>query len=257
MVLPDSRRISRVRRYSGATQERFSFHLQDFHLLRSPFPVTLRAVRLGKTFVTPSSCTETCGLSYNPRLATAVPLHVIGFGLFPVRSPLLGESLLFYFPPGTKMLHFPGLSSRAYLIWSLDLPDLPAGVLPFGYPRIKAYSATTRGLSQPITPFIVSICQGIHHLLLLHLHVISHSIHFSKTKRFSPLLQTRQPPPNLLLLSVFGVVSQRRDGVYQALLALSRKRTYRSVTGLFRTLQPTALSTGKATVTPSHNSSSS
>ena len=29
------------------------------------------------------------------------------FGLFPVRSPLLGESLLFSLPGGTKMFQFP------------------------------------------------------------------------------------------------------------------------------------------------------
>ena len=34
------------------------------------------------------------------------------FGLFPVRSPLLGESLLFSFPAGTKMFQFPALASN-------------------------------------------------------------------------------------------------------------------------------------------------
>ncbi len=33
------------------------------------------------------------------------------FGLFPVRSPLLGESLLFSFPAGTKMFQFPAFAS--------------------------------------------------------------------------------------------------------------------------------------------------
>ncbi len=33
------------------------------------------------------------------------------FGLFPVRSPLLGESFLFSFPTGTKMFQFPALAS--------------------------------------------------------------------------------------------------------------------------------------------------
>ena len=33
------------------------------------------------------------------------------FGLFPVRSPLLGESLLFSLPGGTKMFQFPPLAS--------------------------------------------------------------------------------------------------------------------------------------------------
>ena len=40
----------------------------------------------------------------------AVQIHR-RFGLFPGRSPLLGESLLFSFPPGTKMFQFPGLAS--------------------------------------------------------------------------------------------------------------------------------------------------
>ena len=34
------------------------------------------------------------------------------FGLFPVRSPLLRESLLFSFPPGTKMFQFSGFASN-------------------------------------------------------------------------------------------------------------------------------------------------
>src|SRR5262245_57523703 len=37
------------------------------------------------------------------------------FRLFPVRSPLLGESLLISFPPATEMFHFAGLSPYAYL----------------------------------------------------------------------------------------------------------------------------------------------
>jgi hypothetical protein len=42
--------------------------------------------------------------SYNP------PVHAPGFGLFRFRSPLLSESRLIYFPPGTEMVHFPGLA---------------------------------------------------------------------------------------------------------------------------------------------------
>ena len=43
--------------------------------------------------------------SYNPY----VQAH--RFGLFRFRSPLLSESLLISFPPGTEMFHFPGLPS--------------------------------------------------------------------------------------------------------------------------------------------------
>ena len=46
---------------------------------------------------------------YNPRE------QALWFGLFRVRSPLLAESLLFSFPPGTEMVHFPGLSSPTYV----------------------------------------------------------------------------------------------------------------------------------------------
>ena len=36
------------------------------------------------------------------------------FGLVPVRSPLLRESLLISFPSGTEMFQFPELASYAY-----------------------------------------------------------------------------------------------------------------------------------------------
>ena len=39
-------------------------------------------------------------------------LH-LWFGLLRVRSPLLAQSLLFSFPPGTEMFQFPGLASSS------------------------------------------------------------------------------------------------------------------------------------------------
>ena len=73
---------------------RIVLRIRDSHPLRSNFPDrsphTLR----------------TTTRSYNP--ACALP-HT-RFGLFPGRSPLLGESLLFSLPPGTKMFQFPGLA---------------------------------------------------------------------------------------------------------------------------------------------------
>ena len=42
------------------------------------------------------------------------------FGLFPVRSPLLGESLLFSFPAGTKMFQFPALAPQLDEVISLQ-----------------------------------------------------------------------------------------------------------------------------------------
>ena len=54
-------------------------------------------------------------LPYNPTRATNAFLALAWFGLFPVRSPLLGESLLFSLPAGTKMFQFPALASATYV----------------------------------------------------------------------------------------------------------------------------------------------
>ena len=42
------------------------------------------------------------------------------FGLFPVRSPLLWESLLISSPVGTEMFHFPTFASQDLCIQSRD-----------------------------------------------------------------------------------------------------------------------------------------
>ena len=73
------------------------------------------------------------------------------FGLFPVRSPLLGESLLFSLPTGTKMFQFPAFAS------SRNEDDSPSDcrVVPFGNPRIKGHlhlPAACRSLSRPSSP---------------------------------------------------------------------------------------------------------
>ena len=81
------------------------------------------------------------------------------FGLFPFRSPLLGESRLLSFPPGTEMFHFPGFASPTR---SGIAGHYPGWVAPLGDPRINACLAAPRGLSQLATPFIASWRQGIH-----------------------------------------------------------------------------------------------
>jgi len=74
------------------------------------------------------------------------------FGLFRVRSPLLAESRLFSVPPGTEMVHFPGLSSADLWIRPAILKYEPEGVAPFGDPRVKACLRLTeafRSLPRP------------------------------------------------------------------------------------------------------------
>ena len=53
-----------------------------------------------------------------------------GFGLFRVRSPLLAESLLLSFPPGTEMVHFPGLARTR-----LCIQRAVSGFCPEGFPH--------------------------------------------------------------------------------------------------------------------------
>ena len=77
------------------------------------------------------------------------------FGLFPVRSPLLRESLLFSLPPGTEMFQFPGLAAQGLCIQPRDDISSRCRVAPFGNPRIKAYlqlPVAYRSLSRPSSP---------------------------------------------------------------------------------------------------------
>ena len=72
------------------------------------------------------------------------------FGLFPVRSPLLGKSLLFSLPPLTEMFQFggfaPDYSGNALSVhWVAPFGDL--GVI--GYVRL---APTFRSLSRPSSP---------------------------------------------------------------------------------------------------------
>ena len=74
------------------------------------------------------------------------------FGLLPGRSPLLGESLLFSLPPGTKMFQFPGFASPTFFG---DGRSATGRVVPFGNPRINGHlrlPAAYRSLSRPSSP---------------------------------------------------------------------------------------------------------
>lgn len=74
-----------------------SFRLRGFHPLWPDFPD---------------------GFDYEDAIPYVAPLprwtFVQRFGLFRVRSPLLTESLLFSFPQGTEMFHFPWFAFHAY-----------------------------------------------------------------------------------------------------------------------------------------------
>ena len=93
--------------------------------------------------------------SYNP------PVQALRFGLFRFRSPLLSESRLIYFPPGTEMVHFPGLTrTRLYIqravteVHSVGFPhsDIPGSKRICRSPRLIAACHVLRRLLAPRHP---------------------------------------------------------------------------------------------------------
>ena len=109
--------------------------LRNYHPLRLNFPEH-----------SPHTLSTTA-CSYYPSGA----LPHLRFGLFPVRSPLLRESLLFSLPAGTKMFQFPAFAS----IPGIDNRPSACWVVPFGNPRIKGHlhlPEAYRSLSRPSSP---------------------------------------------------------------------------------------------------------
>ena len=113
---------------------RSSLHVRDSHPLWCNFPdASVHDYR-------------TTSWSYYP--ACALPHR--RFGLFPVRSPLLGESLLFSSPAATKMFQFAAFAppiggSGSSIHW----------VAPFGDRGIKGHlhlPRAYRSLSRPSSP---------------------------------------------------------------------------------------------------------
>ena len=79
------------------------------------------------------------------------------FGLLPGRSPLLGESLLFSFPAGTKMFQFPALAPRLsrgtrLTAGGLSHSGTPGSQAICAYPGIFAAYHALRRLREPRHP---------------------------------------------------------------------------------------------------------
>ena len=97
MVPADSRRIPRVLRYSGAVSALTpAFAYRAVTLFGLPFQTVLLTVV--NTFA-------------DGPTTPAAALLQRRFGLLRVRSPLLAQSFLLSFPPGTGMFRFPGFAS--------------------------------------------------------------------------------------------------------------------------------------------------
>ncbi len=97
MVLPDSHEISRVSQYSGTGTVTLTFEYGTVTLSGGASCSLLLVTR------------ESVIPALRPRTDESAR-----FGLFPVRSPLLGESRLISLPAGTEMFHFPALATVTY-----------------------------------------------------------------------------------------------------------------------------------------------
>src|SRR5688572_27989945 len=154
MVLVDSHGISRVPRYSGTCREPAACRVRGCHPLWPIVPDRSTNLLIGNSLV------------LHQTGPTTPPCKHDGLGYVRVRSPLLAESLLFSFPPGTEMVHFPGLSSPPYgFRWrysGISLSGLPhsdiLGSKPVcGSPKLfAAYHVLHRLLAPRHSPYALS-----------------------------------------------------------------------------------------------------
>ena len=150
MVGPDSRRLSRGRRYLGdRATESFPFRLRDFHPLWLDIPDL--SARLA--FVTPLPvCTPGHAIPATPGSQRAHAVTRAGFRLIPFRSPLLGESNPLSFPAGTEMFHFPAFASRvATGCTDFDRYGFPHSEIP-GSKLVRQLPGAYRSRPRPSSP---------------------------------------------------------------------------------------------------------
>ena len=144
MVLPGSNRVPRVPLYSGTCSPLFTISLTGL----SPSLVRLS-----------SRVQLLIRVSFIARPTTPTDPKINWFGLFPLRSPLLGESLLISLPQGTEMFHFPWYAplSRYWAQRPVGFPiqKLPGRSLLDGSPTLIAVMPR---LSSPLDAKASSEC---------------------------------------------------------------------------------------------------
>lgn len=105
--------------------------------------------------------------SCNPTAATPVSLHSNGLDMFPVRSPLLRESLIcFLFLGVLRWFTSPGLLPVP-MNSVQDRRPLRRRGCPIRKSTGQSLLAAHRSVSPPAASFIASGCQGIHRMLLV------------------------------------------------------------------------------------------
>ena len=140
------------------TREPTLFRLRGLHPVSPIIPDRSAREAVCNSLAPPQRCRAR---PYNPIGTTLAGLTYRRFGLFPVRSPLLRESHLLSVPPGTEMVHFPGLATPPYEFRWSD-PGFTWMGFPIRRSPVRSLFAAHRGLSQLATSFIAVLRQGIH-----------------------------------------------------------------------------------------------
>ena len=140
MVPPASDRAPPTPPYSGYRLGWPAFRVRGCHPLRRAFPGAFPYASFVHV-----ACPTTPRAPRRPR-----------FGLSPFRSPLLGGSLLFSFPPATGMFRFAGFASPIRV-----MPRPRAAGCPIRTPADQRPFAPPRRLSRPAASFLASGSQGI------------------------------------------------------------------------------------------------
>jgi hypothetical protein len=160
MVLPASHGISRVPWYSG-------YQCRASAILFAYGAVTLCGAPSQKLWLNMTFLTDRVVRNRLQHCPTTPPLQRLRaitqrwFGLFPVRSPLLGESHLLSVPPGTEMVHFPGLATPPYVFRWRSRGFTSRGC-PIRRSPGQSLFATHRSFSQLTASFVAVLRQGIH-----------------------------------------------------------------------------------------------
>jgi hypothetical protein len=153
MVLLNSRRIPRVRRYSGVYPgESRAFAYGTVTLYGSPFQCDSASADFCDSRRSAHGPDVDPTTPHGQRMR---PSTRVRFRLFPFRSPLLRESRLLSFPGGTEMFQFSPLAlPRLWIQRGVDAHD-GVWVAPFGNPRIKGclhLPEAYRSLPRPSSP---------------------------------------------------------------------------------------------------------
>jgi hypothetical protein len=152
MVLPVSRRVPRVPRYSGTRQGSLSrFAYGACTLCRRPFQI----VRLRDRFLTSRRlCRGTTSGPATPWIQRRQAWHIQGLGCSLFARRYWGNRCCFLFLRVLRWFTSPGwLRQPMYSAGALE--DCPRGVAPFGNLRVKACLQLTeayRSLPRPSSP---------------------------------------------------------------------------------------------------------